>query len=433
MTFEARKTLSDAEKLNKKRKNARRREIAGQQRYTEPYKGIKRPRIIDHTQLEEAQTGRKLDKAAFKKAAAERKTLEDQSEYIANRLERVGVKARTGRYTIIGMLSENHTEKTAFRNCNIIPSVMSRNTHDLMKCVQYWMDTTSAKKTRMWVLSMGWVPLYEYAKCHKEFTRTISKLNSHKVLKKYGVEFVYYAIENTVKKNEDGHVYLNLHAHVLLKANEYAGREGWKRMLEAVRLLVPKGYLHDSPIKSAAEVVKYVFKPSEFELLNNDQLASLFQGTHGLRFHNTMGELRDFRAGIKKDGLKLKRIEGEVAGAWRLVKARTRDELKDKLNTSPQEGDLVVGITSPTPAFTELYEPCLIVKDFKGSFEALMALNPWIGERMAALRRTADRQNAFPSIKDTTTITVQDCWLDETLFDPPPPDYATEPMPQAWV
>ena len=131
---------------------------------------MQRPQIMDHTALEEAQTGRQLDTVAFRKMMKELHTLEKQSDYIASRLERVGIRVRTGLYTVIGMLTENFAEKTAYRNCNIIPLVQSRNTHNMMQSVQYWMDTTSAKNTRMWVLSMGWVPLYEYADKHKCLT-----------------------------------------------------------------------------------------------------------------------------------------------------------------------------------------------------------------------------------------------------------------------
>ncbi|WP_417461677.1 hypothetical protein [Kordiimonas sp.] len=388
---------------------------------------MKRPRVIDLATLEESQTGRALDPASWEKAQAERLTLELQSEGIASRLERCGVRVRQGSFTMIGLLTENHIEKTAFRNCNIIPTCQSRNTHDMMKAVQYWMDTTGAKKTRMWVLSKGWVPLYEYSKHHKEFTRTISKLNSNPVLKKYGVEFVYYAVENTIKLKDHGPgvkvPMMNLHAHVLLKANQFAGKEGWQMMLDEVRRFVPKGYLHDSPIKKAAEVVKYVFKPAEFERLNDDQFACLFNQTMGLRFHTCLGELREFRSGLKNDGLKLKRIEGEAQGEWRLVKSRKRDDRKDKPPSVDEAGNLVMGITSPSPTLSEVYEPYLLVKDFNGSLQALLAANPWIEQRMAALRRTADRQNARPSIKDTTTTTVQDCWLDHTVeWHQPPPD-----------
>lgn len=388
---------------------------------------MKRPRLIDLATLEETQTGRTLDAAAWEKAQAERLTLELQSEGIASRLERCGVRVREGKITMIGLLTESYAEKTAFRNCNIIPTCQSRNTHDMMKAVQYWMDTTSAKKTRMWVLSKGWVPLYEYSKHHKEFTRTISKLNSNPILKRYGVEFVYYAVENTIKLKEHGPgtkvPMLNLHAHVLLKANQFAGKVGWQMMLDEVRRYVPKGYLHDSPIKKAAEVVKYVFKPTEFDRLNDDQFASLFNQTLGLRFHTCLGELAEFRRGLKADGLKLKRIEGEAQGEWRLVKGRKRDDDKDKPPAPDMPCNMVVGITSPSPTFSEVYEPCLLVKDFNGSLSQLLAENPWIEQRMAALRRTADRQKARPSIKDTTTITVQDQWLDETVNWQPPPEF----------
>ncbi len=381
---------------------------------------VKRPKTMTHVELEEANTGRKLSKLEYEKAEKERALLDRQTEVIADRLESVGIRARIGSHTLIGLLSEAYIEKSAYRNCNILPSVQSGNTHDMMKCVQYWLDTCAAKQTRMWVLSWGWVPLHEYNAEHKKFTRKISKMNDSKTLKKAGISFIYSAIENTIKWNE-GRPYLNLHAHVLVKATKKLGREKWADLLRDVKIFAPRNYLHDSAIRSAKEVVKYVFKPQEFQKLTDEQLGALFQATKGLRFHIPMGELRTFRAGLKNDGLKLRKIESRGAGEWRLIKARERKETER--DTPPATGDgvnLILGITSPSPMFNETFEPCLIVKDFTGTFEALLASNPWLYQRISGLRATADRRS---SIKDTLTTTVLGDGIDDYL-KPPPDTYS---------
>ncbi|UTW53956.1 hypothetical protein [Kordiimonas sp. SCSIO 12610] len=391
---------------------------------------ISRPKTMTHVELEDANTGRKLSKLEFEKAEKERALLERQTEVIADRLENIGIRARIGTHTLIGLLSEAHIEKSAYRNCNILPSVQSGNTHDMMKCVQYWLDTCSAKQTRMWVLSWGWVPLHEYNAEHKKFTRKISKMNSSITLQSAGISFVYSAIENTIKW-KDGRPYLNLHAHVLVKATKKLGRQKWGRLIDDVKLFAPRNYLHDSAIRNAKEVVKYVFKPQEFQKLTDEQLGALFQATKGLRFHIPMGELKTFRSGLKADGLKLRKIESRGAGEWRLIKARERKETERE--TPPSTGDagnLILGITSPSPVFNETFEPCLIVKDFTGTFEALLAANPWVEQRMAGLRATAERRN---SIKDTLTTTVL-CEGVEDYQNPPPETYSAhehfDPYPE---
>jgi hypothetical protein len=199
-----------------------------------------------------------------------------------------------------------------------------------------------------------------------------------------------------------------------------------------VKARAPKGYFNDSPIRKAAEVVKYCFKPSEFDLLNDDQLAAFYNACKGLRFYTPLSNLREFRGQLKESRLKLKHIETDKGPAWRLVKGRTRGRLEDIEEDKQEQIDgsasstvnVICGITAPSPTFSEVYEPSVIIRNFDGNLEGLLALNPWIEQRIAAVKKTVARQQEHqrqieyrrardrraspaPSIWDTTTITVQ--------------------------
>lgn len=420
------------------------------------------PPMIDQKTLEEAQTGRKLTPEQYEKACNDRRKLDLQSLGIARRLGRAGVNVFQDNIFMLGLYSEHLEEKTQYKNTNFIPSVQAKNTHDMLKTVQYWLDTTPSSYTRMWVFSCGWVPLYQYREEHQKFTRWLSKFSKHKCLKATQIEFTYYSVEGTIKK-DGGQTYVNLHAHVLLKAGRFLGEENWAELMEQVTARAPKGYFHDSPIRKAAEVVKYCFKPDEFELLNDDQLAYLYTATKGLRFYTPLASLREFRKELKESKLKLKHIETDSGPAWRMVKGRTRSTLED-LESDPDEDDvegktagmanIVCGITAPSPTFSEVYEPSLIIRNFDGNIEGLLALNPWIEDRMASIRRTVARQEAaaeqrallarrarqqahLSSIRDTTTITVQNFEPDYLYHDEddwyPPPDLSPEPINGAWA
>lgn len=419
---------------------------------------IKAPPAIDQATLEEAQTGRQLSPEQFEKACNDRRTLALQSAGIAARLKRAGINVYQDCVAVLGLYSEHFEEKTQYKNTNFIPEVQARNTHDMLKSVQYWLDVTESQKTRMWVFSAGWVPLYEYREAHQKLTRWISKFSKHDLLKATQIEFVYYSIEGTIKK-EGGQTYVNLHAHVLLKADRYLGKENWNILVENVRARAPKGYLHDSPIKKAAEVVKYCFKPGEFDLLNDDQLAFFYTATKGLRFFTPLASLRDFRAQLKESKMKLKHIETDKGPEWRLVKARERgrlDDIEEEKDDGEIEGskgglpNVICGITAPAPTFTEIYEPSLIIRNFDGNIDGLLSLNPWIEQRMAAIKKTVARQQErltrleemkararmqarFPSIRDTTTITVPETLFDEADEWQPPPDLSPETGCAGWA
>ena len=297
---------------------------------------ISAPPMIDQATLEEAQTGRQLTQEQYEKAQQERLTLELQSSGIAARLGRAGINVYQDSVSILGLYSENIEEKTQYKNTNFIPSVQSTNTHDMLKSVQYWLDTVKSSQRRMWVFSYGWVPLYEYREAHQKFVRWISKFHSESpLLEAAKVKFVYYSVEGTFqdenKKNLQlkkigGVTHVNLHAHVLVKSERYLGSENWKILLDNIRARAPKGYLHDSPIKKAAEVVKYCFKPAEFDLLSNDQLAYFYTATKGLRFFTPVGELALFRRQMAESKVRLKHIETDKGPQWRFIAARERSK-----------------------------------------------------------------------------------------------------------
>lgn len=416
------------------------------------------PPMIDQKLLEEAQTGRRLTPEQYEKACNDRRLLELQSAGIAQRLSRSGVNVLQDSIFLMGLYSEHYEEKPQYKNTNFIPTVQAKNTHDMLKSVQYWMDTTPETKTRMWVFSCGWVPLYQYRDAHQKFTRWISKFSKHKCLKAAQIEFVYYSVEGTIKK-EAGVTYVNLHAHVLLKADRFLGKENWNELVETVCSKAPKGYMHDSPIRKAAEVVKYCFKPGEFDLLNNDQLAYLYTATKGLRFYTPLSSLKEFRAELAKSKLKLKHIETDSGPAWRMIKGRTRDKLEDleaDEDDEPVEGksagmtNIICGITAPSPTFSEVYEPSVIIRNFDGNIEGLLALNPWIERRIASIQATVARQHAredhmarvharkpksppSSSIWDTTTITVPEFYQDGEDDWYPPPDFYEPTVNSGWV
>lgn len=415
------------------------------------------PKEITFKELGEALIGREVARDAFLDGLSRKRQLKEQTQDIIDRLERVGIAGRTyGRETaIVGLVSGQAEAVEPFRNCNMLPAAQSRNVHDMLKSVRYLFDVTKPGRLRMLVVSGGWVPLERYRLHHRAHTRRMSKFAAHPVLKELGIDVEFYNVENTIQRDDDGAAMLNLHSHVLFKCRRKLGAKRWREFLEFARAYFPKGYVHDSQVQKPAEVVKYVFKPQEFELLTDEELGELFLQTaggrpkidpetgevemrigpegerievreRGLKFFHPLGSLRAFRRKLRENGQKLVMVPTvDDRLIWRVTEPKEAEARPDPVDDRPQH-NRVLAITRPMPKFSQRMEPCLVVMNYDGDFEDLIRrnnLHETIAEVRALFRarEAADRRAGGASpMGHTTTTTVRER---EPPPDPkPPPD-----------
>lgn len=441
------------------------------------------PKEITSRAINEALIGREVSRACYVDSQARKRELKQQSEDLIARLERIGIDGRSGdgNTFMVGLVSGQAERIPNFRNCNLIPSVQSRNIHDMQRHVQYLADTTKPGRLRMLVVSAGWCPAVEYRSSHKALTRRMSKFAAHSKLKELGIEVQFYNVENTIHRDDNGRAMVNLHSHALFKCRRYLGKR-WTEFLDFARGYFPKGYVHDSKIENPREVVKYVFKPSEFDLLTDGELAELWHQVVGgrpkfdpetgeietrsivvddgeqpyadrgqvnmpfrcseqiivregpLKFFHPLGSMRRFRSYLTKNGQKLIQVP-TVDGRWIW---RATEKKKPQTQDEPVEGNprdnLVLARTAPMPMFTPRREPCAIVRDYTGDFAAMVRQNGL--ERVVSEARrifdgrvqtdkTAAREAQgspwdAPPIRDTTTTTVREGGTAPAVRPPPP-------------
>ncbi|MCC3303823.1 hypothetical protein [Sneathiella sp. HT1-7] len=189
--------------------------------------------VLSSADLWEKTIGKAVDRDKFIEAKSRERILKKQSHDIAARLEAEGINAyqEENGTTIIGLCTGQAEKANNFRNSNLIPVMQAKNIHDMFKHVRYYMDGANKKHLRMLVISNGWVPLSEYREAHKAFTRKISKLNSDPLLKERGLSFVYYNVENTIKR-VDGAPHLNMHSHVLMRSGKRLGPNKWMETMD---------------------------------------------------------------------------------------------------------------------------------------------------------------------------------------------------------
>jgi hypothetical protein len=391
------------------------------------------PPTISEGDLAKALVGLEVPRNPFLDSLIRKRELREQSDNIADRLEACGIESRTKRdpISLVGMVTGKVDELPNYRNCNLIPSVHSRNMRGMHRHVDYFISGIRKKShLRMMVISVGWIYLDEYREIHKAHTRKMSKWANHPKLKEWGIKPVFYNVENTIQRDGNGRAMLNLHSHVLINCTRYIGKMKWAEYLEFTRSFFPKGYAHDSAIQKAAECVKYCFKPSEFEILTDAEFGSLARQIMGgteridlntgevttegaLKFFIPLGALRKQRRELK--GQKLVKIPVGDTWQWRITE-KHRPDPKPQAGISKSE-NVVLAITAPIPVFTPRREPCIIVQGYTGDFEA-MVRHAGLGETVERVKALyAEKQASY--MKHTTTPDVPN----NPAHIHPPPDH----------
>lgn len=362
------------------------------------------PREISSKEINQSLIGREVARDSWIDGQRRARQLREQSDDFVRRLERVGIQARTERdeTTIVGLVSGKVERATDYRNCNLIPLQQSKNVHDMSKHVRYLFDHTRPGRLRMLVVSGGWCRYDEYRKHHRAHTRRMSKFAAHPKLKEFGISFEFYNVENTIHRDEVA--MLNMHSHVLFQSHRKLGRIKWCEFLEFARNFFPKGYVHDSKIEKPNEVVKYVFKPSEFALMTNNELAEFWHQVvggrpkfdpdtgeietrinvageivdcceGGLKFFHPYGSVKKMRCDLREGGQKLIMVPtNDDRWIWRVTEPHEPEEQPETKPARPKN-NLVLAITRPMPKFTQRMEPCVIVQNYTGDFDRMVRDN----------------------------------------------------------
>ena len=386
------------------------------------------------SEINTALVGFEVERDPWIDSQSQKRERREQSENIVERMERVGIPGRSGRAVwLVGMVSEQTEQLPDFRNCNLIPTVQSRNTRGMHRHLEYFLSTFRKKShVRMLVVSGGWVPLDAYRADHQSHCRRMSKFAAHAKLKRWGIRPFFYNVENTLQRDDDGRAMVNLHSHMLIHTSRFLGKRQWAEFLEFARAYFPKGYVHDSPLEKAAEAVKYCFKPSEFDGLTDPEFRWLAMQVIGgellnpetreietcgpLKFFHPLGAFREFRSEL--GNRKLIKLPKGDRWEWRL---HDREKPEPEREGGGQTENVVLAVTRPLPSFSTRMEPCLLVEGYSGDFAAMVRQNrlqDFVGHARALYAERVRGEAA--SIKDTTTPTVPAAPPIEPQPHPPP-------------
>ena len=424
-----------------------------------------------------AMVGHDVGEDNYSESKTRKQKILNQSEAIVQRMERCGLQGRSvrGGVSIVGLVSGQSELIPDYRNCNLIPVQQSRNVRDMLKHVRYMVDQTTKKnRLRMLVVSGGWHRYDQYRKHHKAHTRHMSKFASNQKLKEFGIKLEFYNVENTIHRDQNVAM-LNMHSHVLFRSTRYLGPKKWKAFLEFARNFFPKGYVHDSILEKPEEVVKYVFKPTELDLMTDPEFTEFAQQVMGgrcqvdpetgeiltridedgqlvevkegpLTFFRPLGSMRKFRAELRDKRQKLISVRtADGRWTWHKTEIKAEHPRPEKEPDDEVRENFVLATTRPMPAFTSRMEPCFIVQGYCGNFNELVAENN-LSRRVSEARAIFDERvrkdkeaasgpengsrGEAPSMKHTTTMTVPERNKGKGAIDPSPPPDSLNPPPQ---
>ena len=400
--------------------------------------------VIDPDTLWKWETGTEVDADKWNEGQLRDLKLKSQTDGIARRLEKHGILTRQrGSDTHLVCLMTGQSAKVPdYRNCNIFPLVQARNVSAMQRLVAFWFSEIPLYQLRMFIISDGLVKLSDYRRAHSVFKRRISRIASETWLKDAGISFEYYSVEITVHRS-DNEPLLHLHSHVLVRSRIRIGKKRWAELMERIRQHFPKRYVHDEPLRSPAECVKYVFKPADLEeKLTDTELATLFDQIFRLKFYQPLGDLAEYNRNLKWSNQKLRKAGPRGKDLkWHRVQRKTNikaeeepphlhdilmtTEDPDSPNDTPEapeiQENLILGVTGPIAKFSPMRAPCVVVKNFTGVASDLIHQERYqkLVEKAAQFWDRNRAAEGGASMKHTTTTTVGERITDVEVRPPP--------------
>jgi len=350
-----------------------------------------KPALLDYWSHALAVTGSTVEVSQWLKRRDLSQTLEAQTREIARRLSLAGIQARRELMpglSIVGVCSGAAQPMTAWRNINFLPSVAAANRSQLLKSFQYFSE--SRRYLRYLVITNGErCGVNELRSRLVALVREISRWASSQTLKDLGITVELRISEITAQREINGEISYHPHANVII---DCARKTDWQRFLRFTHDFFT-GHLRDcGRLVEADEAIKYFIKPAEIMEHHPHEMAYLYLATEGVRMAAPMGNLKKMIADLKWKSLKLAKKRNGEDWQWCFVK-KCSNSKREKSRSDPN--DQILTKLAAQPRFTNIFEPCLIVKDYCGDVSRLLEKN-FLADKFSDIRRKYAAAAASP-------------------------------------
>lgn len=366
-----------------------------------------------HNDILKKNIGWHIDANAWAARSKASRVLADQSETIADALERNGIQSRLqSNITCIGAVTGIVEAVPLYRAIRFIPSVAARDRRPVLNGLRFLMLNHPGARYFRYAVFTSPEPVVWGGKLREaiqKLSRRISKWADK--ARDHGVEILFRGIEFTrataAERDAAAHhrgqesnlaerygtdaVLYHVHANVITWPKRAMKDADWSAFLSMTWKAVKAHWKDNGSIKKADEIVKYCLKPADLERAEDSELVWLYQQTERLKLVQPLGPFADFMSGLKKAGEKIVRLKSEESG--KLVKVRksrrlgghkninepndaftaaeeafqTADqqgEVNDDMKARPRPKNMLLGISLPQWRHTPWAEPVFLIQNY---------------------------------------------------------------------
>lgn len=373
------------------------------------------PARRSHGDVLKANTGWFIDPAKWAKRAEASERLHEQSESIADALERMGVSARLDAdITAIGAITGIAESLPAYRAIRFIPAVAARDRRPTLNAMKYFIaHHPNAKFFRYSVMTAAEPVPFGGAlrKSIQTLSRRLSKWAAQ--ARAHDVEILFRGIEFTraTAAERDAEsaarvpasfigprdaalsrrlgaetVLYHVHANILSWPKRAMASSEWTSFLQMTWRAVKAHWRDNGRVEKVEELVKYCLKPNDIATASDDEIHWLYEQTGRLKLAQPMGPFATFMANLKEDGEKVVRVRHGNDGRLQRVRKSARLDHRDAgsdedaseggegatpvseaagaASTSNRPTNLLLGVSLPQWRHTPWSEPLILVQRY---------------------------------------------------------------------
>lgn len=314
-------------------------------------------------------TGEVVPPGVWAEGKRREKANEDSTQRMQELLEGGGIEVESeSNIMFVGAVTGLTKRIRRRRNINLLLSVAQMNRREQqLSLAKYLEEHEKGQYARYMVITSGErVPAFEDLRQRmRDFGRKISKW-AHKVRREYGVEVVCRIYE--MPRNRDGSYHL--HANLIYIPPKMT-KPGWKLFLQDVHDHFDTVLKDNGKIEDLDEVIKYVFKGDDIEMMTADEAVWLHDSLYNMRLFSAFQGYKDFRNELKDSGKKLVSIKGHIHYMWKPKCHRNRDEDEDYEDEDQEEREhpmevknVLLTTLQPTAMLSPIKEPVLVIQGY---------------------------------------------------------------------
>lgn len=332
-----------------------------------------------HADVLKANTGWFIDPVKWAKRAKASRRLAEQSETIADALERMGMPARLdSEISAIGAITGKVEVLPAYRAIRFLPAVAARDRRPVLNGMKYFIQHHRAARFFRYAVITASEPVPFGGELRKEIQRLSRRISKWATeARDRDVEILFRGIEFTRATAADRDaeaarrmpssfigpadapltrrfgaetVLYHVHANILTWPQRAMKDSDWSGFLRMTWRSVKGHWQDNGRIEKAEELVKYCLKPADIKEAPDHEILWLYQQTERLKLVQPMGPFAAFMADLEKAGEKVVRVRSGDGG--RLQRVRKSSLLNHHSKDGPQ-GDQEGDATQPAPSMLD--------------------------------------------------------------------------------